>query len=76
MWLDDVTSTRALLNISRMPDKEAVTTETDGSKEPDLASEENKGEADYGTGRATFTTWCLSLICTLFCLSSKKSGLK
>ncbi|XP_046876196.1 nuclear cap-binding protein subunit 3 [Hypomesus transpacificus] len=49
VWLDDVTSTRALLNISRMPDKEAVTTETDGSKEPDLASEENKAQRSRGS---------------------------
>ncbi|XP_041750556.1 nuclear cap-binding protein subunit 3 [Coregonus clupeaformis] len=48
VWLDDVTSTRALINISRMPDPEVVTTETDHTKEPGDPTQESKarGERD------------------------------
>uniref|UniRef100_A0A3Q4HYM4 Nuclear cap-binding protein subunit 3 n=1 Tax=Neolamprologus brichardi TaxID=32507 RepID=A0A3Q4HYM4_NEOBR len=35
VWLDDDTPIRALINTSRMPDSETVTTETGGSSQPD-----------------------------------------
>ncbi|KAF7654384.1 hypothetical protein LDENG_00070470 [Lucifuga dentata] len=43
VWLDDNTSMRALINSSRMPSPEAVTTETDSAKEPSGPDEQNKG---------------------------------
>ncbi|XP_068186894.1 nuclear cap-binding protein subunit 3 [Antennarius striatus] len=38
VWLDDNTCIRALINSSRMPDTEAVTTEPEGSDRPDKQS--------------------------------------
>ncbi|XP_069395532.1 nuclear cap-binding protein subunit 3 isoform X2 [Paralichthys olivaceus] len=50
VWLDDNTPIRALINTSRMPDPEAVTTETEGTKEPGHqgqgSDEEEEGEVD------------------------------
>ncbi|CAK6980365.1 nuclear cap-binding protein subunit 3 [Scomber scombrus] len=43
VWLDDDTSIRALINISRMPDPEAVTTETESSSQPDEQSKGRRG---------------------------------
>ncbi|XP_026213269.1 nuclear cap-binding protein subunit 3 [Anabas testudineus] len=43
VWLDDDTSIRALVNTSRMPDPEAVATETESTTQPD---EQNKGHLD------------------------------
>ncbi|XP_029304549.1 nuclear cap-binding protein subunit 3 [Cottoperca gobio] len=43
VWLDDNTSIRALVNSSRMPDPEAVTTETESTEQPD---EQIKGRGD------------------------------
>ncbi|XP_030009813.1 nuclear cap-binding protein subunit 3 isoform X1 [Sphaeramia orbicularis] len=40
VWLDDDTCVRALINTSRMPDPEAVTTETESSSQP---GEQSKG---------------------------------
>uniref|UniRef100_A0A3P9DS77 Nuclear cap-binding protein subunit 3 n=1 Tax=Maylandia zebra TaxID=106582 RepID=A0A3P9DS77_9CICH len=40
VWLDDDTPIRALINTSRMPDSETVTTETGGSSQPDEGGEE------------------------------------
>ncbi|XP_036800285.1 nuclear cap-binding protein subunit 3 isoform X2 [Oncorhynchus mykiss] len=49
VWLDDVTSTRALINISRMPDPEGVTTETDRTKEPGDPTQESKARREQGS---------------------------
>ncbi|CAB1315747.1 unnamed protein product, partial [Coregonus sp. 'balchen'] len=49
VWLDDVTSTRALINISRMPDPEVVTTETDHTKEPGDPTQESKARGERGS---------------------------
>lgn len=46
VWLDDVTSTRALINMSRMPDKEDTTT-TD-SKTTNLPVQEEKVKRNHG----------------------------
>ncbi|XP_035771446.1 nuclear cap-binding protein subunit 3 [Neolamprologus brichardi] len=48
VWLDDDTPIRALINTSRMPDSETVTTETGGSSQPD---EQSKGRRGSGAGR-------------------------
>uniref|UniRef100_A0A8C2F0S3 Nuclear cap-binding protein subunit 3 n=1 Tax=Cyprinus carpio TaxID=7962 RepID=A0A8C2F0S3_CYPCA len=42
VWLDDITSTRALINLSRMPDKKEVTN-TDSSKPSELSDQPQKG---------------------------------
>uniref|UniRef100_A0A671NHS1 Nuclear cap-binding protein subunit 3 n=1 Tax=Sinocyclocheilus anshuiensis TaxID=1608454 RepID=A0A671NHS1_9TELE len=42
VWLDDITSTRALINLSRMPDKKEVTN-TDNSKPSELSDQLQKG---------------------------------
>uniref|UniRef100_A0A8C2J8N7 Nuclear cap-binding protein subunit 3 n=1 Tax=Cyprinus carpio TaxID=7962 RepID=A0A8C2J8N7_CYPCA len=42
VWLDDITSTRALINLSRMPDKKEVT-DTDSSKPSELSVQPQKG---------------------------------
>lgn len=42
VWLDDDTCIRALINTSRMPRPEAVTTETESGAHPD---DPNKGES-------------------------------
>lgn len=47
VWLDDDTPIRALINTSRMPDSEAVTTETGGTSQP---GEQSKGEFEYCRG--------------------------
>ncbi|XP_047199481.1 nuclear cap-binding protein subunit 3 [Hippoglossus stenolepis] len=44
VWLDDNTPIRALINASRTPDPEAVTTETEGTKEPAEQSEVRQGQ--------------------------------
>ncbi|XP_062262126.1 nuclear cap-binding protein subunit 3 [Platichthys flesus] len=44
VWLDDNTPIRALVNGSRAPDAEAVTTETHGTKEPAEQSEVCQGQ--------------------------------
>ncbi|XP_030293498.1 nuclear cap-binding protein subunit 3 [Sparus aurata] len=58
VWLDDNTSVRALVNCSRLPDPESVTTETESSDQPgkqskghraqgsDDEDEEEEGEVD------------------------------
>nr|XP_029524606.1 nuclear cap-binding protein subunit 3-like [Oncorhynchus nerka] len=48
VWLDDVTSTRALINISHVPDPEVVTKETDDTKELGDPTQESKarGQSD------------------------------
>ncbi|KAM3869429.1 nuclear cap-binding protein subunit 3 [Diretmus argenteus] len=43
VWLDDVTSTRALINASRMPDPEAVATETGSTALSSKPAEQSKG---------------------------------
>ncbi|KAG7515674.1 nuclear cap-binding protein subunit 3 [Solea senegalensis] len=45
VWLDDDTSVRALINSSRMPDPDTITTETESSGEP---GEESKGQGGQG----------------------------
>ncbi|XP_010862534.2 nuclear cap-binding protein subunit 3 isoform X1 [Esox lucius] len=48
VWLDDVTSTRALINISCMPDPTVVTEEeADRTKEPGDSTTETKGQCPY-----------------------------
>lgn len=42
VWLDDITSTRALINLSRMLDKKEVT-DTDSSKPAELSDQPQKG---------------------------------
>ncbi|XP_064794115.1 nuclear cap-binding protein subunit 3 [Oncorhynchus masou masou] len=49
VWLDDVTSTRALINISRMPDPEGVTTETDRTKELGDPTQESKARREQSS---------------------------
>ncbi|XP_042157281.1 nuclear cap-binding protein subunit 3-like isoform X1 [Oncorhynchus tshawytscha] len=48
VWLDDVTSTRALINISHVPDPEVVTKDTDDTKELGDPTQESKarGQSD------------------------------
>ncbi|CAI5642489.1 unnamed protein product [Oreochromis niloticus] len=46
VWLDDDTPIRALINTSRMPDSEAVTTETGGTSQP---GEQSKGRRGQGS---------------------------
>ncbi|XP_070773536.1 nuclear cap-binding protein subunit 3 [Enoplosus armatus] len=46
VWLDDNTSVRALVNSSRMPDPEAVTTETESSEQ---SGEPSKGRRGRGS---------------------------
>ncbi|XP_030602036.1 nuclear cap-binding protein subunit 3 [Archocentrus centrarchus] len=46
VWLDDDTSIRALINTSRMPDSEAVTTETESGNPP---GEQSKGLQGQGS---------------------------
>ncbi|KAM9333059.1 nuclear cap-binding protein subunit 3 [Pholidichthys leucotaenia] len=48
VWLDDNTSIRALINTSRMPDPETVTTETGGGRQP--SSEQSKATGRRGRG--------------------------
>ncbi|KAG9265690.1 nuclear cap-binding protein subunit 3 [Astyanax mexicanus] len=47
VWLDDVTSTRALINMSRMPDKEV--SNTDVSKNTDLPIQEQRAGRTRGS---------------------------
>lgn len=44
VWLDDDTTIRALINTSRMPDTEAVTTETEGGEQPGDQSKGRRGQ--------------------------------
>ncbi|XP_029957305.1 nuclear cap-binding protein subunit 3 [Salarias fasciatus] len=46
VWLDDDTSIRALINSSRMPDPEAVATETERSNQPSKAGRQGQGSDD------------------------------
>ncbi|XP_040006294.1 nuclear cap-binding protein subunit 3 isoform X2 [Xiphias gladius] len=46
VWLDDDTSIRALINTSRMPDPEAVTTETESANQPGLRGQGSDDEDD------------------------------
>ncbi|NP_956437.1 nuclear cap-binding protein subunit 3 [Danio rerio] len=48
VWLDDITSTRALINLSRMPDKEEVTN-TDSSKPSELPVQTQKARRSRGS---------------------------
>uniref|UniRef100_A0A3P8TWG5 Nuclear cap-binding protein subunit 3 n=1 Tax=Amphiprion percula TaxID=161767 RepID=A0A3P8TWG5_AMPPE len=49
VWLDDNTCIRALINASRMPDPEAVATETESSSQP---GEQSKGQCVEDLSRA------------------------
>ncbi|KAJ8401656.1 hypothetical protein AAFF_G00376270 [Aldrovandia affinis] len=49
VWLDDVTSTRALINISRMADPEVNATETDRAKETDPPAQQPRARGDHGS---------------------------
>ncbi|XP_055790996.1 nuclear cap-binding protein subunit 3-like isoform X2 [Salvelinus fontinalis] len=49
VWLDDVTSTRALINISHVPDPEVVTKETDDTKELGDPTQESKARGQSGS---------------------------
>lgn len=60
MWLDDVTSTRALINISHVPDPEVVTKETDDTKELGDPTQESKCEC---TVRRVCALHVLSSVC-------------
>ncbi|KAJ7996236.1 hypothetical protein DPEC_G00235010 [Dallia pectoralis] len=46
VWLDDVTSTRALINVSRMPDPMVVAKEEEGTKEPGGSALESKARRE------------------------------
>ncbi|XP_016134137.1 nuclear cap-binding protein subunit 3-like [Sinocyclocheilus grahami] len=48
VWLDDITSTRALINLSRMPDKKEVTN-TDNSKPSELSDQLQKARRNRGS---------------------------
>lgn len=48
VWLDDITSTRALINLSRMPDKKEVTN-TDSSKPSELSDQPQKAQRNRGS---------------------------
>ncbi len=48
VWLDDITSTRALINLSRMLDKKEVT-DTDSSKPAELSDQPQKGLSSHYT---------------------------
>ncbi|XP_026051630.1 nuclear cap-binding protein subunit 3 [Carassius auratus] len=48
VWLDDITSTRALINLSRMPDKKEVTN-TDSSKPSELSDQPQKARRNRGS---------------------------
>ncbi|XP_059382570.1 nuclear cap-binding protein subunit 3 [Carassius carassius] len=48
VWLDDITSTRALINLSRMPDKKEVTN-TDGLKPSELSDQPQKARRNHGS---------------------------
>ncbi|XP_052392550.1 nuclear cap-binding protein subunit 3-like [Carassius gibelio] len=48
VWLDDITSSRALINLSRMPDKEEVT-DTDSSKPSELSVQPQKAQRNRGS---------------------------
>lgn len=48
VWLDDITSTRALINLSRMPDKEEVTN-TDSSKPSEVPVQPEKARRSRGS---------------------------
>ncbi|XP_043077239.1 nuclear cap-binding protein subunit 3 [Puntigrus tetrazona] len=48
VWLDDITSTRALINLSRMPDKKEVTSE-DSSKPSELSDQPQKARRNRGS---------------------------
>uniref|UniRef100_A0A8C1X2I7 Nuclear cap-binding protein subunit 3 n=1 Tax=Cyprinus carpio TaxID=7962 RepID=A0A8C1X2I7_CYPCA len=48
VWLDDITSTRALINLSRMPDKKEVT-DTDSSKPSELSVQPQKARRNRGS---------------------------
>uniref|UniRef100_A0A8C2F1A6 Nuclear cap-binding protein subunit 3 n=1 Tax=Cyprinus carpio TaxID=7962 RepID=A0A8C2F1A6_CYPCA len=48
VWLDDITSTRALINLSRMPDKKEVTN-TDSSKPSELSDQPQKARRSRGS---------------------------
>uniref|UniRef100_A0A9J8D204 Nuclear cap-binding protein subunit 3 n=1 Tax=Cyprinus carpio carpio TaxID=630221 RepID=A0A9J8D204_CYPCA len=48
VWLDDITSTRALINLSRMPDKKEVTN-TDSSKPSEVSEQPQKARRSRGS---------------------------
>ncbi|XP_016095900.1 nuclear cap-binding protein subunit 3-like [Sinocyclocheilus grahami] len=48
VWLDDITSTRALINLSRMPDKKEVIN-TDSSKPSELSVQPQKARRNRGS---------------------------
>ncbi|XP_026090306.1 nuclear cap-binding protein subunit 3-like [Carassius auratus] len=48
VWLDDITSSRALINLSRMPDKKEVT-DTDSSKPSELSVQPQKAQRNRGS---------------------------
>ncbi|XP_059398846.1 nuclear cap-binding protein subunit 3-like [Carassius carassius] len=48
VWLDDITSSRALINLSRMPDKKEVTN-TDSSKPSELSVQPQKARRNHGS---------------------------
>ncbi|KAL0162434.1 hypothetical protein M9458_041830, partial [Cirrhinus mrigala] len=48
VWLDDITSTRALINLSRMPDKKEVTN-ADSSKPSELPVQPQKARRNRGS---------------------------
>ncbi|XP_073680638.1 nuclear cap-binding protein subunit 3 [Garra rufa] len=48
VWLDDITSTRALINLSRIPDKKEVT-DTDSSKPSELPVQPQKARRNHGS---------------------------
>uniref|UniRef100_A0A8C2F6C8 Nuclear cap-binding protein subunit 3 n=1 Tax=Cyprinus carpio TaxID=7962 RepID=A0A8C2F6C8_CYPCA len=65
VWLDDITSTRALINLSRMPDKKEVTN-TDSSKPSELSDQPQKGLS------SRYTSPVISLLGWYFSLDDKK----
>ncbi|XP_064207497.1 nuclear cap-binding protein subunit 3 [Anguilla rostrata] len=49
VWLDDVTSTRALINVGCMPDPSVTTSGTDGAKETDPPAPQRTARRDRGS---------------------------
>ncbi|XP_036380378.1 nuclear cap-binding protein subunit 3 [Megalops cyprinoides] len=49
VWLDDVTSTRALINISQMPDPTATTTQTASAEKTDPPAQQHRARRDRGS---------------------------
>uniref|UniRef100_A0A7N8YP17 Nuclear cap-binding protein subunit 3 n=1 Tax=Mastacembelus armatus TaxID=205130 RepID=A0A7N8YP17_9TELE len=74
VWLDDDTSIRALINTSRLPDPEAVATETKSSNQP---GEHSKGRSVLNSPSSRFLKrWGMRLTCPLHPTGQRESLLR